>query len=372
VKIDIITTNDEFENIKEEWDDLLVRSGGNIFQTWEWQWTWWKHYSKGKRLFILIGREGGVVGIAPFYLSKSHFGLPVKVLSFLGTGPSDYGGIIVLPKRKEEFIKRALSYISSFSNAWDIIDMQQLPENSSCTRFPEGLFKEDGFRYLKLFQDSLPALLLPSTWDEFTSRLSKKFRYNLGYYSRSIRKAHEVDIYSLSEGIKDISCEMNIFFDLHQKRWRAKKLPGLFWSKRYRDFHLDVADRFCKKGWLALYFLKLDGEVAASLYGFKYNNCFYYYLGGFNPQWNHLSVGTILTGEVIHDSISEKLSYFDFLRGDEDYKFKWGAVPRKNFRLLFYKEECSNRICSITNLTMKLLNCENELYKEAKKKLRAI
>jgi len=83
-------------------------------------------------------------------------------------------------------------------------------------------------------------------------------------------------------------------------------------------------------------------------------------------------VGTILTGEVIHDSISKGLSYFDFLRGDEDYKFKWGATPRKNFRLLFYKEECSNRICSITNLTMKLLNCENEFYKEAKKKLRAI
>ncbi len=373
MKIDVITTKKEFEAIRERWGALLANSGGNIFQTWEWQWSWWKYYARDKKLYILVATEKDLVGIAPFCLSKSYYGLPIKVLSLLGTGPSDYGGFIVLPEKKERFIEELLKHLSTTYVNWDVVDLQQLPEDLPYVDLFKSLIKGSGFGEVGLFQDDSLTLSLPSNWDELAGTLSKKFRHNLSYCSRRIFKEHKVDIYNLNERADDVVFGMNVLFNLHQKRWRARKLPGLFWSKRYRAFHSDIASHFYKKGWLALYLLKLDDEAAASLYGFEYDGRFYYYLGGFDPRWEHLSIGTFLTGEAIRDSIAKKFSYFDFLRGGEKYKLKWRAVSHKNMRFLICKENgCLKTAVLPPRLAMQLLDCETEVLRKAKNKLRKV
>ncbi|HDP70628.1 MAG TPA: GNAT family N-acetyltransferase [Actinobacteria bacterium] len=368
MKIDVITTEEEFKNIRKEWSDLLDGVCSSIFQTWEWQWTWWKHYRKGKNLFILTARENELIGIAPFYLSNSYLGLPIKVVSFLGTGPSDYGGFIVLQEKEEEFIETILAYLSASAWDWDVMDLHQIPQDLINVDHLEGLDKS--FEYFKHSQDNSLVLTLPCGWDDYLKGLNSKFRYNLNYNSRRIQKICGANMYDVSEREEDISCGMNIFFDLHQKRWKSKKLPGLFWNKRYKDFHMDVAHYFNKKGWLALYFLTLDDGPIASLYGFRYNDCFYYYLGGYDPCWGRLSPGTVLTGEAIRDSITKGLSRFDFLRGMEKYKLKWGAVAHKNMRLLLCKKTNSLNIHSLSALSVRALGYENEILMKAKERLR--
>ncbi|MDO8885892.1 GNAT family N-acetyltransferase [Candidatus Oleimmundimicrobium sp.] len=373
MKIDVITTKKEFEAIKEKWDALLANSSGSIFQTWEWQWVWWKHYAKDKKLFILVATEKDLIGIAPFYLSRSYYGLPIKVLSFLGTGPSDYGDFIVLPGKEEKFIKGLFKYLSTTNVDWDIVDLQQLLEDSPCINPLRASIKEGGLNGLELFQESSFALLLPSSRDELMGTLSKKFRYNLNYYPRRLFKQYKVDSYNLNDRADDITFGMNLFFDLHQKRWQKKKLPGLFWNKRYRDFHSDIAALFHKKGWLALYFLKLDDEMAASLYGFKYNNCFYYYLSGFDPRWERFSVGTFIVSEAIRDSITKKLSCFDFLRGTEEYKLKWGAASHSNMRFLLCKKDGYLKGAPLLSRPiMQFLSYETKFARKAKERLRRL
>jgi CelD/BcsL family acetyltransferase involved in cellulose biosynthesis len=101
-----------------------------------------------------------------------------------------------------------------------------------------------------------------------------------------------------------------------------------------RAFHLEAASRFLERGWLRLHALRFRGEVAAVLYCFLCRGTLYYYGGGFDPYLARLSPGTVLTGHAMAEAVREGAAEFDFLRGDEPYKYAWGAADRHNQRLV--------------------------------------
>jgi CelD/BcsL family acetyltransferase involved in cellulose biosynthesis len=55
------------------------------------------------------------------------------------------------------------------------------------------------------------------------------------------------------------------------------------------------------------------------------------YIGGFDPRWSALSPGTLLLGHAIEQATAEGAAAFDFLRGAEAYKYRWGAIDEPMF-----------------------------------------
>jgi CelD/BcsL family acetyltransferase involved in cellulose biosynthesis len=79
----------ELDTARDEWEERAARSG-NIFATWEWCWTWWRHFGNGHRLVLRTVREAGeLVAILPLY---EHRAGPFRVLRFLGHGLGDQLG----------------------------------------------------------------------------------------------------------------------------------------------------------------------------------------------------------------------------------------------------------------------------------------
>ena len=48
-----------------------------------------------------------------------------------------------------------------------------------------------------------------------------------------------------------------------------------------------------------------------------------------DPQFEKLSVGTLLVGHAIKYAFDRRLSMFDFMRGEEPYKFRWTQQTRR-------------------------------------------
>ena|SRR5438105_11909593 len=59
------------------------------------------------------------------------------------------------------------------------------------------------------------------------------------------------------------------------------------------------------------------------------------YLSGFDPALARFSLGTLLVGHAIEEAVREGAEEFDFLRGQEDYKYRWGAKDRLVYRRRF-------------------------------------
>lgn len=161
-------------------------------------------------------------------------------------------------------------------------------------------------------------------------------RYNLGYYERLLGKTFAEVRWHLAD-TNTLEAGMTALFDLHQKRWNARWLPGVLGSKRVQAFHRDVAHAFLANGWLRLHLLTVDGTIRAALYCFTWGRSTYYYLGGFAPELSKYSLGTLLTGKAIRMAIEEGCAEFDFLRGNEDYKYRWLPEVRINHRLLLLR-----------------------------------
>ncbi len=132
---------------------------------------------------------------------------------------------------------------------------------------------------------------------------------------------------------------MKTVFDLHQKRWQARKQPGAFSDQRFRDFHLDVARPFAERGWLTLNFLTLNDEPVAAGYAFKYAQKLFCYLSGFDPQYSEYEVGNLRHICLIKYCIENGLKEYDFLRGGESYKSLWNTSTRSNLQVRTIKRK---------------------------------
>ena len=66
---------------REEWVGLGERSD-NLFATWEWADTWWRHFGKGRELAVQVAYRGDRLVAALPLCTQRRKGL--RVLTFLG------------------------------------------------------------------------------------------------------------------------------------------------------------------------------------------------------------------------------------------------------------------------------------------------
>jgi CelD/BcsL family acetyltransferase involved in cellulose biosynthesis len=80
--------------------------------------------------------------------------------------------------------------------------------------------------------------------------------------------------------------------------------------------------------------LDLDGEPVACTFSYDYRDTLALYNSAFRPDLAKMAPGMVLVGSLIERSIEEGKGYFDFLRGDEAYKKRFGPVPRAVYEVV--------------------------------------
>jgi CelD/BcsL family acetyltransferase involved in cellulose biosynthesis len=74
--------------------------------------------------------------------------------------------------------------------------------------------------------------------------------------------------------------------------------------------------------------LSVDGRLVAAAFGFADQQGYYLYNSAYEPALAEAAPGIVLIAAMIERSISDGLTRFDFLKGDERYKYHLGAVER--------------------------------------------
>jgi CelD/BcsL family acetyltransferase involved in cellulose biosynthesis len=146
---------------------------------------------------------------------------------------------------------------------------------------------------------------------------------------------------------------MRIFFSLHQKRWISKGKTGVFNDQDSRDNWLNKARLLAERDWLALYFLTADGKPIATQFCLEYNQRIHAVLSGFDPAYSSYSVGNLIILKILEKCIEKKVREYDFMRGDESYKFTWRAELRRNLDTRFVSNKLTSRLCDLAINTAK-------------------
>jgi len=334
----LITDYDALAGLAPAWRALALRSGASFFSSPGWLLTWWRHFGRARRLRVIaVEDEAGPVGLLPLMADRVG---PVRRLQFLGTGGTDYLDALVRPGCEQGFWQAVVETLAPM--AWHLADLQQVPAGSPTLQHLPLIAGRMGCEVTACLQEPCPFLALPGDWDAFCQGLGKKMRWAVGYYPRLAARERKAEVVRVQGG--RVPETMDRLFALHTRRWRARWLPGAFAGPRTRRFHRELAAACDASGDLRLYALSLDGRVQAVLYCFAFGGRVHYYQGGFDPACARYSPGTILVAHAVREAIATGAQGFDFLRGGEAYKYRWGAVDRSNQRLLLVRPGWQGRL----------------------------
>ena len=328
-----------FTALAGEWNRLLQRSRANVFfLTYEWQTTWWEALGAGD-LWIVAFRTPDtdeLVGIAPLYLTErtSGFNAGKQVFTLVGCiEVSDYLDLIMAQGWEADVYAEFLTWLhSAEAPAWDVVDLCNLPEVSLTYTVLPPLAESAGHTVVVKQEDVAPQFALPLHYETYLQeQVDKKQRHEIRRKQRRAEREAEIGFYIVGKE-QSLEAEVDDFVAL-QRASREDKAE--FMTPPMRRFFGAVARRMLDAGYLRLCFLTINGEKAASLYAFEFDRKFLLYNSGYDPDAHaQLSPGWVILAYSIQYAIAAGCRVFDFMQGDEEYKYRFGSQDYKVMRVL--------------------------------------
>lgn len=304
LSVRVLDGPDWFERLEPAWAALHEEVGGTPFQHPGWIGAWWSVFGGGHRPRVIALEEGrDLVGLFPLAIERG----PFRILVPMGAGPSDTLAPLLRPGPPHEAAATIVRSVRELA-AVDAVVFPEVPESSPLARW-----LDDGRP-----QSVCLKLDLPSTYDAYVKTLSKSLRYDV---RRLDKQTDRIRVEFAGPG--DADKALASFFDLHGRRWRKRGLPGAFFGRTTR-FQRSFAPAAVAEGRLWLPRIWIDGNLAGALYALRAGGTVSFYQSGFEPGRSSLSPGTLLVAATIRRAIEEGCTEFDFLRGDEPYKRRWG------------------------------------------------
>ena len=325
VLVELIVYQDTtvFDELKSEWNDLLGRAPiNNIFYTWEWHSTWWDAYQPGELLVLACRHDGKLVGLAPLFIADEEQGKVVRIIGCIDV--TDYLDFIVDKDHLKAVYTTFAEYFSTHRDKFDVLDFCNVPEASITNQmFPE-ILKEHGFETQTKQQEVCPIITLPNEWGGYLELLDKKQRHEVRRKLRRINGAQEkVDWYIVDDSHdlgNEIACFMHLMAASDPEKAQFLK------DEQHVTFFKNMVPLMLDSGWLQMNFLTVGEERVASYINFIYDNRVLVYNSGLDHEaYGQLSPGIVLLAFNIQYAIEHGYSEFDFLRGDEIYKYRMGG-----------------------------------------------
>jgi CelD/BcsL family acetyltransferase involved in cellulose biosynthesis len=331
MQIEIIKTREHFNTLGNEWNQLLMHSASHVpFLRHEYLSTWWStlgggEWSHGDLCLVAARHTNGVLcGIAPLFFTKNLEG--EAALMFLGSIEiSDYLDVICRQENMEPFITAALDHLLEADVPdWQVLDLYNILEDSPTLPVLEAEAKRRGLEYNQEKNYHCPYISLPGDWETYLAGIDKKQRHEI---RRKIRRAENADLpvrWYIVDEESSLENEIEAFLGLMAQD--SDKQAFLTDAMRTQ---MDKAVRAAfREGWLQLAFLEVGGEKAAGYLNFDYRNHIWVYNSGIDYQFSAYSPGWVLLGYLLEWANQQQRQAFDFMRGDEDYKYRFGATDR--------------------------------------------
>ncbi len=310
--------------IPEWWELFHLCPDATPFQSPAWLLPWWSCFGCGDPKVITVRHHTKLVGLGLFYVYSPDVAAHPK-LFFIGKAVSDYLDLLVAPgEYRAQVAREILDCALSRIPGWETAELDRLPPSSPILQLPRPASARDG---------TCPEVALNGhDLEDFVTRRSTII--NLRNRGRRAHKAGNVEFVTADD--RNYKSLMNALVALHSNRMCAVGLPGMFSDPNMTKFLRDAGRQLLRAGMLRLHAMRLNGTNIAVLFGLLQRKRAYLYNFGFDPQYAALAPATQLIAFAMKSAAAEGAEIYDFLQGDEPYKFEtWGAQRRYTYRVAY-------------------------------------
>jgi tetratricopeptide (TPR) repeat protein len=350
MRVDIIETTGALAGVRADWDAAYDRDPeAQFFLSWAWLSKWLP--SIGTPWFVLAARPDGdssaYVAFLPLWLQtkEQKSGGFHDNLVIGGNFISDYTGILCLPEHEEQAIPAFARAIKRLH--WTSLRLEDL--YMSCRRTDLLLQEFSGSEFdvasLNRVWDNVdlgvcPIAQLPGDWDAYLSdRLSANMRQKIRRLLRQVDGSGEFRI-THADG-KSIERDLDTLLGLWTVQWGQQKagdLDEILRNMRMMLRHcFDMGSLFLPVLW--------QGERPVSALGTLVDarkRSFLFLTGGRDPTFAGPAPGLVLHAYSIRHAIRSGFLGYHFLRGNEPYKYSFGAEDRRIESLVVSTKDRAN------------------------------
>ena len=307
-----------------------------------WTATWLDHYGTLVPHQFAIGMKDGIIcGIAlvtqgvrqnagPFPLKTWHIGTAGEPES--ESVCVEYNSLLARPDDRLEFghalWKWALETTHCDEFRMDGFEMSSI--EPFLTHNPQAQVTRRSSYYFDLATTR-------NSGEEPLMRLSVHTRYNIRRTLRDLggTRGEWADTVGRAESL------FHQMVQLHQARWNKDGMPGVYASRRFRDFHLDLLNRCVPLGTMAMYGITAGQRLIACCQMLMDDHRVLFYQCGRIPATGRFSYGMVLDYMCICESLNRGYAAADFMAGDTDHKRRlstnrselaWIVWRRLNFK----------------------------------------
>jgi CelD/BcsL family acetyltransferase involved in cellulose biosynthesis len=335
VRLDVVDSVEGFDALAPEWRVAADASvDPNVFLTFEWLRTWWRHFGEASpraRLHVVVVRDDdGILLAAPLYEDVNGVGpLRGTTLRQIGYDAGDYGGILLV-RRHDDAVGALLDHLAGrLRGSLGSAVLSRLPSDSvSLERLRSAAARHPRLAVAEVVppDSACPYIDVSRGYD-----IVKPLRKNrVPQRLRRMEEKYEV-VFTYHTG-DDLEQGIAWLVELHERRWaeRSEEIQGLLADPASSAFlqdairAIDAADA----GWLRLLTLTADGQPAAVRLDFDFAGRVYMLKNAIDPHFNEFGPGHITHARVLEDGIAQGMTEFDFLRGDHPYKRRWANAER--------------------------------------------
>jgi CelD/BcsL family acetyltransferase involved in cellulose biosynthesis len=327
-----------FERLRPVWTDLVSRCRPSfVFMTWEWCYTWWRYFAGDRKLYIIVLFRGqDPIAIVPLmrHYSRSGSYHHQHLLLFIGFRfEQRWNDWMDFPSvEKAVAIPAVLRFLAARQHLWDMIDLWDIPEESDTLLHLKQAATELHLPFFLADRNVCPYVRTVGNWDDyFREGVSRELRDSFSWKIPRLLRRGPIELYWTSNN--NVKKHLAALFELRDRRQAARCQPNMFAEKTYQEFYISLAAQFQMRH-LDCTLLTVGGVPAAAHFGFRYNGKLYWCTPGFNPTMKAYSPGAILLKRMLQQCFADPaISDFDFLRGNEQYKYDWATGERYTQRI---------------------------------------
>lgn len=333
MRVETVTTIEAFEALESHWRDVYACDAqAHFYLSWDFMSVWLPLLDR--EWLVLVARahaDGPPVAFFPLRMRTrvSRRGVLYSDLAMAGNRFADYTGFICQPRHAGAVVQAFAAEIKT--RRWAIAHFEGLRVGDQQAAALRAAMAEPCAELLDMaavdpgsdIDNSVcPVVHLPGTFDGYLETLGPSTRQKLRRLLRRLDRGDELAV-SLA-GTETLARDLDILFDLWRERWRGVKkerTDTLVANMR------SVLEASFAKGSVVVTLLWHAGEAVAAnaLFIDRSRGAMYFLVGARKTDCAVQSPGQMLHAHTIRLAIEWGCTSYDFLRGNEPYKYALGA-----------------------------------------------
>lgn len=302
----------------------LADPEGTFFHTPEFLKTWWEEFHPGGHLRIALVHDGEELVAACAFEERED-----RLVFLGGFDVTDYLGPVGIPGVEDAAAKALVDALWSNGSRPRAV-LAGLPGDGRWLPALTTAFEAAGSGVAREDDGVTPLIDLPSTFEAYEASLPSKLRHEMRRKARRLER--EAGAYRLVDTTRE-NLEENLdrFIAWHRASEGSK---GKFMVAGMELFFRHLGNDFVAPGPFRLTFIEAAGEPMAGAIAFRFGSALYLYNSAYDHRHRALAPGMVLVAEMIRKAIEEGVGRFDLLKGDLEYKYRFGSRPREIVRLV--------------------------------------